>query len=189
MSGLRLDAARAALLIVDFQERLAAAMPAPGLVACERNVLILIELARRLRLPVVVSEQYPKGLGPTVPAIRRALEEPGLTLERVEKIDFSCGTVPAFLEIFLRLKRAQWIVAGMEAHVCVYQTARDIIAAGADVHVPADAVISRTPANKEIGIGLIGRSGAVVTGTETVVFDALRCAGTDDFRALSKVLK
>lgn len=186
---LRIDPGRAALLVIDFQERLAAAMPPAELAACQRNVLVLVELARRLRLPVVASEQYPRGLGPTVPAIAAALAQPGLAVERFEKLDFSCADAPPFAAIHRRLDRPQWILAGMETHVCVYQTGRGLLARGAQVHVPADAVVSRAAANVRIGLDLLARAGAVVTSTETVVFDALRCAGTDDFRALSKLVK
>jgi nicotinamidase-related amidase len=186
---LRIDRARAALLLVDFQERLAAVMAPGEVAACERNIILLIELARRLHLPVVVSEQYPKGLGPTVPALRLPLGEPGLDLHRLEKIEFSCTDAPAFGEIQRALGRDQWIVVGMEAHVCVYQTARGLAARGQRVHVPGDAVISRSPANVRVGLDLCARAGAVVTATETVVFDALHHAGTEEFRALSRLVK
>jgi nicotinamidase-related amidase len=186
---LRLDRARAALLLVDFQERLAAVMAPGEVAACERNISLLIELARRLKLPVVVSEQYPKGLGPTVAALKLALGEPGLTLHSLEKMEFACTDAPAFAQLQRDLRRDQWIVVGMETHVCVYQTARGLSASGARVHVPADAVISRSPANTRIGLELCSRAGAVVTASETVVFDLLRCAGTDEFRAMSRLVK
>jgi len=184
----RLDRQRAALLLVDFQERLAAVMAPGEVAACERNIVLLLELCRRLQIPVVVSEQYPRGLGPIVQGLRSCLGE-GLIVERIEKIEFSCVDSPAFREAHARLRRDQWIVVGMEAHVCVYQTARDLVALGNKVHVPADAVISRAPSNVRIGLDLCSRAGAIVTGTETVVFDALRKAGTDEFRALSRLLK
>jgi nicotinamidase-related amidase len=186
---LRIDRARAAILLVDFQERLSAVMAPGDIAAAERNIVLLLELARRLRLPVVMSEQYPKGLGPTVAGLRVALTDPGLTVERIEKLEFSVTDAPAFPDLHRRLGRDQWIVVGMEAHVCVYQTARGLVAMGATVHVPADAVVSRAPANVRIGLELCNRAGAVVTATETVVFDALRRAGTDEFRALSQLLK
>jgi nicotinamidase-related amidase len=186
---LRIDRERVALLLVDFQERLAGVMAPGDVAACERNIVLLLELARQLRLPVVVSEQYPKGLGPTVPVLRAALSQPGLTVDKVEKIEFSCTDAPAFLDLHRRLRRDQWIVVGMEAHVCVYQTARGLVGMGARVHVPADGVISRAPANARIGLELCARAGAAVTTTETVVFDALRRAGTDEFRVLSRMVK
>jgi nicotinamidase-related amidase len=185
----RVDRERAALLLVDFQERLAAVMAPGEVAACERNIVLLLELCRQLHIPVVVSEQYPRGLGPIIPGLRACLAQPGLIVESIEKIEFSCADSPAFREVHARLGRDQWIVAGMEAHVCVYQTARDLVALGNRVHVPGDAVISRAPANVHVGLDLCRRAGAIVTGTETVVFDALRRAGTDEFRALSRLLK
>lgn len=186
---LRLDAGRAALLLVDFQERLAAAMPAVERAACERNVLILIETAQQLRLPVVSSEQYPKGLGPTVASVTQALKRPGLDVHRFEKMAFGCTDEGAFADIYRRLARSQWIVSGMETHVCVYQTARGLRGWGAAVHVPADAVLSRTAENRRVGQELIERAGGVITSTEAVVFDVLKHAGTDEFKALSRLLK
>jgi len=186
---LRVDPARAALMVVDIQERLARAMAPGELAGCERNIVALLAMAARLRVPVVVSEQYPQGLGRTIAALEVALAEPGLTVERFEKIDFACDRAPAFADIDRRLGRDQWILVGMEAHICVYQTARGLAARGAQVQVPADAVLSRTAANLQRGLSLIERTGALVTTTETVVFDALTRAGTDDFRALSRLLK
>lgn len=204
-ADLRLDATAAALLVVDFQERLAPAMDATERAACERNIVILIELARRLGLPVVVSEQYPKGLGHTVGALAvqlglvpggteaaEATAPPPLTAgraRRFEKIAFGCTAEPGFDELLAQVGRSQWIVVGMETHICVYQTARGLAAQGLRVHVPADAVLSRTAANRAVGLDLINRAGAQVTTTETVVFDCLRQAGTDDFRALSRLVR
>jgi nicotinamidase-related amidase len=188
-NDLRLDRNRSALLIVDVQERLATVMAPGDLATCLTNILILVEAARRLQLPVVVSEQYPQGLGLTVPLVRAALAEPGLEPLRIAKLTFSCTDDPGFMEIFRRLRREQWIVAGMEAHICVYQTARGLVAEGAKVHVPADAVIARAPSNVHRGLALTERAGAIITGTEAVLFDLLGRAGTDDFRALSKLVK
>ena len=188
-NDLRLDRDRAALLVVDVQERLAAVMAPGDLAGCVRNILTLVEVARRLKLPVVVSEQYPQGLGSTLPMLRAALDEPGLDLARISKLTFACTDDPAFLELFRRLRRDQWIVVGMEAHICVYQTARGLVAEGVKVHVPADAVISRAPSNLHRGVGLAERAGAIATATEVVLFDLLGRAGTDEFRALSKLVK
>jgi len=186
---LRIEPARAALLLVDFQDRLAAVMPPDDRAAVERNILILLELARRLALPLVVSEQYPKGLGATVPALADAIASFGPGVLRFEKLEFGCADCAPFRDIHARLDRTQWIVVGMETHICVYQTVRGLCEWGASVHVPADAVISRNPANVRIGLGLIERAGGVVTTTETVVFDALKRAGSDDFKALSRLLR
>ena len=188
-ASLRIDASRAALLLVDIQTKLAAVMPAADLALCERNWLILVELARRLGMPVVWSEQYPQGLGPTVPALADALMKPGLALHRIEKLSFSCTECEAFPPLHESLARRQSIVAGMESHVCVWQTVRGLLARDAEVHVPADAVISRAPANWRVGLDLCARAGAVITSSETIAFDALGRAGTEDFKAISRLVR
>lgn len=189
LDDLRLPSADTALLLVDFQERLAAAMPAAERPDCERRIAILIEACRLLKLPVVVSEQYPKGLGPTVPALESALAAGPLQLHRFEKLHFACTDDPAFAEIWTRVARRHWIVVGMETHVCVYQTVRGLRALGAHVFVPADAVLSRSPANRALGLDLCARAGAVISSLEAVVFDLLGRAGTEEFKHLSKRLR
>jgi len=179
------DPAAAALLVIDIQERLAAAMPPADLATCEKNVLVLLETARRLGMPVVFSEQYPRGLGSTLPALAAALAG----ARRLEKLEFACTAAPGWQALAGEVGRQQWIVAGMEAHVCVYQTVRGLLGAGARVQVPADAVCSRTADNRAVGLRLMERAGALVTSTETVVFDALGKAGTEDFKVLSKLIR
>jgi nicotinamidase-related amidase len=185
LRGLAIDPARAALLVVDIQERLAAAMPGEPRAALERNVATLITMAQRLGLPVVASQQYPKGLGPTVASLESLLGG----AHRFDKLEFSCAAAPAFEAIWAGVRRDQWIVTGMETHVCVYQSVRGLVERGAAVHVPADAVLSRTAENREIGLNLIEKAGGVITSTEVVVFDALGKAGTEDFKVLSKLIK
>ena len=182
---------RAALLVVDIQDRLLAAMPEAALAEVMRNTQILITAAAQLGLPIVVSQQYPRGLGATARAIEDALAT-APTVHRFDKLEFSAAAAPAFARLVAPgsgLARDQWIVCGMESHVCVYQTARDLVARGWDVHVCADAVCSRTAANRELGLGLMARAGAIVTSTEASVFDLLGRAGSDEFRALSRVIK
>jgi nicotinamidase-related amidase len=187
---LRLDPARAALLIIDVQTKLCAAMNPQALAACQRNLLVLVELARRLRMPVVVSEQYPQGLGPTVPELAAALETAGAALFRFEKTAFACTEQEGFEELLVRVARPQWIVAGMETHVCVWQTVRGLLAApGASVHVAGDAVLSRDPANHRVGLDLMARAGAVSSSTETIAFDTLVRAGSEDFKAISRLVR
>jgi nicotinamidase-related amidase len=185
---------RAALVIVDVQDRLAAVMPARE--ALERNVVVLCEAARRFGIPVVLSEQYPKGLGATTAAVAAAVEAvngPDRGAHRLEKLEFSVCDAAGFGPLVAAggplAGRDQWIVAGMETHVCVWQTVRGLRGRGASVHVVADAVASRTDANKAIGLDLARAAGAVITSTETVVFDLLHRAGTDDFKALSLLIK
>jgi len=186
---MKLEPSRAALLIVDIQERLAAAMPEKVLAQVERNVGILCEMARQFDMPIVLSEQYPKGLGKTVAAVEQALAASGDRVRRFEKLDFGVVAAPEFGPIWKELGRAQWIVTGMECHVCVYQTARQLVEHGAAVYLPADAVLSRRKANWEVGTGLISRAGAILTSTEALVFDALGRAGTPEFKTLSKLLR
>lgn len=185
-SPLRLDPARAALLVVDLQERLAAAMDAAALDRVVRNTIALVEGAKVLGLPVIVTEQYPKGIGPTLAAIRAALPDDA---RPIEKVDFSCAAVPAVREALARVGRDQLVVVGMEAHVCVYQTARDLAAEGRHVFVPHDAVLSRADENRRIGLSLAERAGAAVTATETVLFDLLGRAGTPAFKEISRLIK
>jgi len=197
-SSLALSRRRAALLVVDIQERLVPAMPAEVVDRIVRNTAILIDAAARLGLPIVVSQQYPRGLGATVPAIEQALDQANeqalaaagaAAIHRFDKLEFSAAASPAFAALAPRLGRDQWIVTGMEAHVCVYQSARDLALRGMAVHVVADAVCSRTEANWRTGLALAERAGAIPTSTEVCVFDLLGRAGTDEFRALSKAIK
>ena len=187
-----LSRTRAALLVVDIQDRLLPAMPADALADVMSNTKILIQAAQQLGLPIVVSQQYPKGLGPTHHVIEDALAAAtaaGAHVHRFDKLEFSAGAAPEFSAIAPKLGRDQWIVCGMETHVCVYQTARDLTARGWAAHVCADAVCSRTSSNYRIGLDLMARVGAVITSTEVCVFDLLGRAGSDEFRALSKVIK
>lgn len=183
-----LSRARAALLVIDIQERLAAAMPADALTQCIRNTAVLIEAARRMWLPIVVSQQYPRGLGPTLPAIEDALRD-APTLHRFDKMTFAAPDTPEFAALAPKLGRDQWIVAGMEAHVCVYQSARSLVQRGYEAHVVADAMTSRTKANFDIAQQLIRDAGGHVTSTEVVVFDLLGTAADVEFKALSRLIK
>jgi nicotinamidase-related amidase len=183
-----LSRTRAALLVVDIQDRLLPSMPDAARAEVLRNTTILIQAASRLGVPIVASQQYPRGLGPTTQVIEEALAAAG-DVHRFDKLEFSAVAAPAFAALAPALRRDQWIVCGMEAHVCVYQTARDLVARGWAAHVCADAVCSRTAQNREIGLGLMARAGAIMTSTEVCVFDLLGRAGSDEFRALSKVIK
>jgi nicotinamidase-related amidase len=188
----RLERGRAALLVVDIQDRLVPAMPDAVAASVIRNTAVLIETAARLGLPIACSQQYPRGLGPTVPAIEAALasaHDGGARVHRFDKLEFSAAAAPAFVELAAALPQNQWLVTGMETHVCVYQTARDLVARGAEVHVVADAVCSRTKANWRVGLALAAAAGATVTSTEVCVFDLLGRAGDDDFKALSRLIK
>jgi nicotinamidase-related amidase len=106
----------------------------------------------------------------------------------LEKLDFSCCDTPLFQQ-FLANGRSTFIVAGMECHVCVYQTVRAMVARGLRVHVPNDACLSRVKENWRVGLQLMDRAGAVITSTETVLFDLVKRAEGENFRALTKLVK
>lgn len=179
----------ACLVVVDVQEALVRAMPADTMAAVTRNLRILAAAARTLHLPVLLTEQYPKGLGRTIAPVAEALAEGGRPPVPIEKTDFGCAGVPAFRDALKATGRSTVVLTGVEAHVCVLQTALGLLADGYLVHVPTDAVCSRTAANRQIGLDLMARAGAVVTSTETVVFQLLGRAGTPEFKALAPLLK
>ena len=177
------------LVLVDIQERLCAAMPSAEVARASRSWIALIEMAGRLRLPVAVSEQYPKGLGPTLLMIREVAGKLSPPPRFVEKLDFSCCDVPLFAQYVEDSGRRNWIIAGMETHVCVYQTARGLRQRGLEVHVASDAVLSRTRANWEVGLGLMERAGCVISSTEAALFDLVRRAEGEQFKALSRLIR
>jgi nicotinamidase-related amidase len=181
---LALDRNNALLLVIDVQEKLAAAMPAEERAAMEKNVEILIRAAVRLGMPVIATEQYPKGLGPTVARLRELLPE-----EPLQKVEFSCGNSKLAARKIMGAGRKQAIVAGMESHVCVFQTVRDLLRGDFAVFLAQDAVISRTGANREVGLQLCEKAGATLTSTEAVLFDLLGSSDTPEFKELSKLIK
>jgi nicotinamidase-related amidase len=183
----RLLPSKSLVAVIDIQDRLAAAMPADRMERVVRGVGVLLEAAKILGAKVLATEQYPKGLGPTLPEIGAKLAEVGVA--PIEKSAFSAAGAPAFVESIERAGPGAVIVVGMEAHVCVYQTVRDLTARGVNVLVPVDAVVSRRDEDRDIGIALCERAGAIPTTVETVVFDWLERAGTDAFRAISKLLR
>ncbi len=173
------------LVVVDVQERLFNAMDAERRDDMVANVKILASAARRLDVPVLVTEQYPKGLGRTLPELRTLLGD----TPPFEKTAFSCAGADGFMDRVRALGADHVILTGIEAHVCVLLTALDLLGRGLRVSVVADAVCSRRPANLEIGLDQARQAGAVVTATETVVFQLLGGADSDAFRELSKLLR
>jgi len=183
-AALALDRADALLLVIDVQERLASAMPKPALAELEKNAAVLIRAAKRLELPVVATEQYPKGLGKTLPALRELLPA-----DAMSKMEFSCGASKPIARHILGTGRKQAVVVGMEAHVCVFQTVRDLLRGGFSVFVAEDAVISRTEANRAVGLRLCEKAGATLSSTEAILFDLLGVAGTPEFKELTALIK
>lgn len=180
----RLDPKTTLLLVVDVQEKLAAAMPPDALERVVKNAGILIEAAKILGVPVLASEQYPKGLGPTVSAIKEKLPSAPL-----EKMAFDACSDLGIARAVSEQDPRSVVVVGMETHVCVFQTARELVKRGYATHVVSDAVCSRREENRALGLSLCQQAGAVITGTETAVFDLLGVAGTDAFKAISKLIR
>ncbi|MBI5739079.1 MAG: hydrolase [Nitrospirae bacterium] len=173
----------AVLLIVDIQEKLAAAMGEKQKVTV--NCLHLIETAKMLYVPIVVTEQYPQGLGPTIYDVKEALP----VYQPLEKTDFDCCRGEGFLRKIASLKRTHIILAGMEAHVCVLQTCLGLMRENYSVHVVGDAVCSRKKDDYLTGRELMRDAGAVITGTETVLFQLLERAGTLEFKEIVRRIK
>jgi nicotinamidase-related amidase len=177
--------ARPVLTVVDVQERLFNAMDAERRDDMVSNVKILAAAARRLEVPVLLTEQYPKGLGRTLPEVKALLAD----VPPLEKTAFSCTGADGFMDRVTAAGADHVILTGIEAHVCVLLTALDLLGRGLKVSVVADAVCSRRAANLEIGLAQARQAGAVITSTETVVFQLLGRADTDAFRELSKLLR
>ncbi len=170
-----LERDRAALVVIDVQEgfRPYAAF-APVASACAK----LLEASRILEIPAIVSEQYPKGLGPTAPEVGLREEQ------RLEKTVFSAARADGF-DLH---GRDQAIICGIETHVCVSQTVHDLLARGIEVHVPADAVGSRHGIDYERGLERMERAGAIVSTVEASLFELLERAGTPEFKAVQKLI-
>ncbi len=145
----------------------------------------LLDLARVFELPVIVTEQNPKHLGPTLPVVQESL----MDYSPMEKIHFNCCDVNAFNETLEKHGLQNIILTGVEAHVCVFQTCVSLLERGFVVQVPHHAVDSRTEDNWRIGLSLMQEAGATITSTETVIFQILKQAGTPEFKALLKTIK
>lgn len=183
----RLSPASTVLLVVDVQEKLAAAMPPDALERLVKNTCILLETAKVLGMKVVASEQYPKGLGTTLRSLGDKLREIGAV--PLPKMTFDACSDLAIARALSEAAPKAVVVTGMETHVCVFQTARELVKRGYATHIVADAVASRREENRLLGLSLCEKAGAVITPTETVAFDLLGQAGTDAFKAVSKLVR
>jgi nicotinamidase-related amidase len=179
-----LERERAGLIVVDVQEAFRPVID--GFDQVVRNCGILAEGFGVLGRPVLVSEQYPKGLGHTVPELAERL--PG-DARLVEKVRFSACGVDAFDEAIAESGAASWVVCGIEAHVCVNQTVHDLLQLGFLVQVAADAVSSRTPANRDLGMAKMTAAGAGTTSAEMALFEMLEEAGSDEFKQISRLVR
>jgi len=179
----RLTQASAALVAIDFQERL---LPAVfGREALIQNGVRLIKGAQILGVPVLATEQYRKGLGPTVPEIAGAISG----FAPIQKLAFSACGAQDFVGALQAKKVSAAILCGVETHVCVAQTCLDLLESGLEVFVVADAVSSRTPENHRIGLDRMKGAGAVIVSTEMALFELLGEAGTDQFKQVLALVK
>lgn len=182
MDKFYLDKEDTILVIIDIQERLVPVMSEKDSVI--KNTNILISTANTMDIPVLLTQQYTKGLGETVAELNENLEQ----VERIEKNTFT-ACIDNTMDFLKNSNRKTIIISGMEAHVCVFQTVRDLLNHGYKVFVAADAVCSRTKENYDNGIEIMRDMGAVISNTETILFDLLKKSGTDEFRKLSKLIK
>ncbi len=180
---LKLKAKGTFLLIVDVQERLARVMERREQV--EESINVLIRLANLMDMPIVLTQQYTKGLGPTVGALADNLEG----TEPVEKIDFSCCGEDNFVKAINAVGRKTVLLTGMESHICVLQTALDLLEMGYNVHVPWDAVCSRNDGNRDRALSFMEKAGATITSSEAAAFQILGKAGTPEFKEISSMLR
>jgi nicotinamidase-related amidase len=178
-SASKLDPSRAALVVIDIQEAFRKAIPVFDDVAVAAGVLV--EGAKVVGIPVVATEQYPKGLGRTVPEVADHLPDEA---HPIEKVVFSAAEADGF-----GLGGAdQALVCGIETHVCVNQTVIDLLASGVDVHVAEDAVASRSKRNWRLGLEKVERAGATLTSVETALFELVGRAGTDEFKQVQRLI-
>lgn len=179
-----LDAEQSVLLVIDVQQRFSS-----HIVDFEKmvaNIAILVEAAALLAVPVVVTEQYRKGLGETVAAIQEKLQP---NVANFEKSCFSAGGSPEVVSHLAKLGRSQIIVCGIETHVCVNQTVHDLLRLGYQVHLVTDALSSRSPENKLVGLAKMYAAGALPTSVECCLFEMLVESGTERFKAVQKLVK
>jgi nicotinamidase-related amidase len=177
----RLRPDNAVLVVIDVQDKLLVKIPTAA--ALVRNTAFLLDVARLLEVPVRATEQYPKGLGPTTAELARRLTAPLPT-----KTAFSCCGAGTFLDELKVLQRPNAILAGMETHVCVAQTALDLLDAGLHVFLPVDALAARSAADHDAALRRLEQAGAVPTSAEAVAFELLADASHPQFKAVSKLV-
>lgn len=179
-----LDRSEAVLCIVDIQEKLATRMPDRDKIIAQARMLVLA--AQRLEIPILLTEQYPKGLGTTVAELMIVLDQ---NYSPVEKMCFGCADEPEFLARLKTVRRKQVVLCGLETHICVLQTCLALLDRGCRVHVVSDAVSSRQPEHREIALEQMRHAGAVITCAEAAIFQLLGRAGTPEFSDLLHLFK
>lgn len=178
-----LDSKNCCLVVIDVQGKLA------GLMANKEelfaNIVLLIKAAKILDIPILWSQQAPEQLGPTIPQIAELLADN----KPINKVTFSCFADEQFKDRLDAVNGRRILLCGIEAHVCVYQTAMDLLGNGRQVAVVCDAVSSRTPANKKIALRKMSRRGADITSTEMAIFEILKTAKHPNFKEIAKLVK
>jgi nicotinamidase-related amidase len=177
-----LSAADTGFLVIDVQEKLLPLIPDRDAVV--RNIEFLLDVAALVKIPVQATEQYPKGLGPTVAPLAAKLPAP-----RPDKVAFSCCAARGIVEYFQREARPKLLLAGIETHVCVQQTALDLLAEGFRVYVAVDAVAARHAIDHDTALKRMQQAGVILTTAEAAAFEWIGQAGTPEFKALSQMLQ
>ncbi len=171
------------LLIIDVQERFRAHID--GFAEMVKNIIILVKVANILGLPIILTEQNPQKLGPTVKEILAEIDVPII----FAKNSFSCCQEESFVKHLQELKRRQILAVGIESHVCVNQTAHGLMSAGYQVHIAVDAISSRQVSNKKIGIKKMLGSGAIISSTELATLELLETAENPEFKQIQSLIK
>lgn len=180
----------ALLVVVDVQQRLAAAMERRDAVAA--SVVQLVKTAALVGSPIIVTRQYPEGLGDTDPTVARAIaavEAEGHSVTHADKLAFDCFSDPGFAAVVSNSGRTQLVLAGMETHICIAQTALHALRSGIEVQIAAEACCSRDPETHSLALQRMRAAGAVVSSVESVMYELVGAAGTDEFRSLLRIVK
>jgi nicotinamidase-related amidase len=176
-----MSAADTGVLVIDVQDKLLAKIP--GADALVRNITFLMDAAKLLKMPMLATEQYPKGLGPSVSAVAQRVPV------RPDKVAFSSCAIPSVADTFHREARPKVVLAGMETHVCVQATALDLLAQDFRVYIPVDAVASRYPLDHEMALRRLEKAGAILTTSETAVFEWVGGAAHPHFKQISALVQ
>ena len=171
------------LVVIDVQEKLFAKMEEKEWIA--ENICKLIRFADILGIPIVITEQYPKGLGPTIPEIRRLTS----MIKPIEKVEFSCLASSAFRERLAEIHAKNLVLTGIEAHICVTQTAIEALTSGYRAYVVSDAISSRRREDKTIAVERMRQQGVTIVTSEMLMYEILRKAGTSEFKKVLELVK
>ncbi len=180
---MKLERNQTVLVIIDVQSKLLPVIyDYPALV---ENMKKIIKGAKILGIPIILTEQYPRGLGLTIDEIKKTISE----YHPIEKVSFSCCREESFITRIKQLNRKQILVCGIEAHICVYQTCMDLLSEGYEVHLLVDAISSRKMANRNLTIEKLHGMGVQITSVEMALFEILKDATSDEFKKISRIVK